>query len=530
VTATERAVSLMESLCVDEKGTTWGESATDWQREDARAVLDVDTPGVPRRHFLTRPRGGRKTADVAGYLIAGLLCQAPAGVECYSFSVDQKNAAMVLRSMRELVVFTGLQGAIRMTESRAVQLVRMTADGRTVTVDPALAAQYEPMAADSASANGLRPWFTVVDEWSHWRDARPQRDLSDTLLSLLEKGTDRRFVAILNAGAPEHFTYARRAIALKAPSWNVHEVPGPLPWLTPDQLESLKTDLRLPWKIERLINNVWTSGGSKLTAAEDVEHCLRDTISPLGPVRGLRYAVGVDLGHRKDFSAAAVCHTEIGEQQWKDGRLLQTGRRVVVDDLRVWKPRVLPDGTRVHVDLAEVEAWVAGAARMYGASVYLDLSQAAQMQQSLVQQGIRAEAHQPTQQLNSKIALSLYRLLADRLMSLPNDQELAEELARIVLVESSPGIYKLDIDRDEESVGHHDRTSAIGFAVHALLHGPESADWPGYPTRIVQQGRWTHLRNDRGGLSPAVAELRQRIKDPEPAGWRRVTTGVRSWR
>lgn len=527
MTATERALHLMHGLTVDERGTTWGESATDFQRADAAAVLDVDTPGGPRRHYLTRSRGGRKTADAAGYLLVAMLTQAPPGAECYSFSVDKENAALVLRSMRELVVYSGLQGAVRMNESRAVQLVKFQADGRTVAVDQALAVQYQPMAADSASANGLRPWFTVVDELSHWRDAKPQRDLFDTLLSLLEKGPDRRLVAIMNAGAPEHFSYARRNLAAKSQFWRLNEVPGPLPYLTASQLQALAEDLRLPWKIARLVNNVWTSGGSKLTAADDVEACMREGSMPLEPQRGFRYAIGVDLAHRKDFSAVAVCHTEVGEREFVDGRERITGRRVVVDDLKVWKPKIGEDGSRVHVELADVEAWTLAAARAYNARVYLDLSQAASMTQSLVRQGVVADARNPSVQFNSKVAIALYRLLSDRAMSLPLDEELADELRAIVLVESSPGIYKLDIDRDDDSLGHHDRISAIGHAVHALLEG-DLADQP-QSSSTRQYVQLNSRPDSRGGLVAAgnaasAYELLARLSQAGDADARRLMT------
>jgi hypothetical protein len=94
----------------------------------------------------------------------------------------------------------------------------------------------------------------------------------------------------------------------------------------------------------------------------------------------------------------------------------------------VWKPRILSDGTRQHAQLADVEDWVLSAARTYRAPLYLDLSLAASMEQSLIRQGVFAEAKEPTVSFNSKVAVTLYRLLADRAMSLPNDEDLADEL------------------------------------------------------------------------------------------------------
>ena len=52
-----------------EDGRDWGDAATPWQWDDARAVLDPGSKG-PRSHFLTRPRGASKTSDVGGVAIA----------------------------------------------------------------------------------------------------------------------------------------------------------------------------------------------------------------------------------------------------------------------------------------------------------------------------------------------------------------------------------------------------------------------------------------------------------------------------
>jgi hypothetical protein len=58
-----------------EDGRRIGEAASGFQRQDAKAVLEQESP-TPN-HFLTRPRGDSKTTDLAGMNIAVGLVQAP---------------------------------------------------------------------------------------------------------------------------------------------------------------------------------------------------------------------------------------------------------------------------------------------------------------------------------------------------------------------------------------------------------------------------------------------------------------------
>jgi hypothetical protein len=71
-----RALDLLAALVLED-GRRWGEVATDWQWEDAEAILDPASP-TPN-HFLTRPRGASKTGDLAAVLLVVLLEQMPPG-------------------------------------------------------------------------------------------------------------------------------------------------------------------------------------------------------------------------------------------------------------------------------------------------------------------------------------------------------------------------------------------------------------------------------------------------------------------
>ena len=86
------AMHLLATLVLED-GRRWGEAAQPFQREDARAVLDLSGP---RRHFLTRPRGGSKQTDLAGIGAAVLLEQALAGSRGCAFAADRDQAGLLL--------------------------------------------------------------------------------------------------------------------------------------------------------------------------------------------------------------------------------------------------------------------------------------------------------------------------------------------------------------------------------------------------------------------------------------------------
>lgn len=79
-----------ETLCglaLDEFGTTWGETVTDWQHEDALAVING------RRCFEVRPRGASKTTDAAALALSLMVTEAPTRSRSYLYAVDEDQAA-----------------------------------------------------------------------------------------------------------------------------------------------------------------------------------------------------------------------------------------------------------------------------------------------------------------------------------------------------------------------------------------------------------------------------------------------------
>ena len=149
-------INLMGAL-VDSVGR-WGECCTEIQLSDAEAVLNM---AGPRRHWIGRSKGFSKSRDVAALSLVALLTQFPANAQGYIAASDAEQAGLLRQSMAEFVNNTPeLQG-------------RVTVDLRKVSAPSG--ATLSVLAADSAGAHGLRPFWLVVDELANWPDTPRHR-------------------------------------------------------------------------------------------------------------------------------------------------------------------------------------------------------------------------------------------------------------------------------------------------------------------------------------------------------------------
>jgi hypothetical protein len=117
------------------------------------------------------------------------------------------------------------------------------------------------------------------------------------------------------------------------------------------------------------------------------------------------------------------------------------------------------------VSLDVVEAWVEEACRAYHAPLVYDPFQAAHLAQQLRRRGIRIVEHTFTQASTGKLAVTLYQLLREHLLDLPDDERLVDELASVRLAEWSPGSYRIDHDAG----AHDDITIALAMASSHLV-------------------------------------------------------------
>jgi hypothetical protein len=446
--ATDDALDVLAALVIDD-GRHWGEAATDHQSADAEAILDLSGP---RRHFVTRPRGGSKTTDLGGIAIAALLVQLPRMSRSYAFAADREQAGLLLDSMAGFKDRTAGLGELVIGANRVTNM-------RTL-------ATLEVMASDDASAWGLRPHLTIADELGQWPSHRRVQRLWSAIVSAQPKVENSRLVALTSAADPAHWSHRvlERARTEEAAMWRASEMPGPCPWIPEEELAEQREVLP-EWEYRRLHLNEWTAADDRLTSVDDLRRCV--TLSgPLKAEPGVRYVIGVDLGVKNDRSVLSVCHTvsSAPPRPWGSSEPLEpvvAGVRVVLDRQHVW------EGSRWNpVRLEDVEAAVLEASTSFnGAEAVFDPWQGVGMAQRLRDRGVRVEEFVFSSSSVGRLALTLYQLLRDGMLALPPDEELLDELAHVRLEERSPGVVRMDHD----SGRHDDRAVSLALAAHRLL-------------------------------------------------------------
>jgi phage terminase large subunit-like protein len=471
----DEALDLLSALVLED-GRRWGEAAVPVQWKDAREVLREDSP-TPL-HWISRSRGYSKTSDVAGMAIAVLLSQAGGRSRSYAVAADAAQAGLLIDAMSGFSSRTPeLAGALLVQEQKVIA----TNSQATLQVVP----------ADAASVWGARPYFLCCDELAAWHDSPRSRRVWEGVTTGLAKVPGSRGVIITTSGDPAHFSYAIRNQALDDPLWRVHEVEGPPPWMDRKRLEGERR--RLPESsYRRLFLNQWSSGEDRLADEQDLEACVTLDDYPLEPRRGTRYVIGVDIGVKHDATVAAVCHSENGQ--------------VVLDRMMVWKP------SRLHqVRLSVVEEWLREFAIRYNrATLRFDPSQGLQMMQGLKRAGLRVQEFSFGPTSVGKLATTLLNLIRERTLALPEDPELLDELRNVRLRESSPGVFRLDHDRNR----HDDRAVALALAASYLVERPASR-----PARVTWIG---HMLGPAPHEREAMDELRADIEDRQRAlGMRR---------
>lgn len=428
------ALDLLSGLVLDSEAL-WGEKATEWQRADAAALLDHG-PDAPRLHFLTRPRGGSKTTDLAAVALTALITQAPPRSASHAFARDRDQAALLLDALGGLVARTGLGGLVDV----GAWSVTVRETGARLAVE----------SADAASAFGHLPFFVIADELAQWPTTRSARALWEALVSGLPKRPDSRLAVLTTAGDPTHWSAKVLDAARGSERWRVSEVPGPLPWADPDDLAE-QARLLPASAYARLHLNRWTAAEDRLTSAEDLAACVT-LDGPQPPDPRHRYVIGLDLGLKNDRTVLAVCHAE--HPPGRGGSPL-----VVLDRLHVLA------GTRERpVSLADIEAVAHEAARSYGAPIRLDPWQAVGLAQRLRARGVSVTEWTFSPVSVGRLAMNLHLLLREHRLALPDDPDLLDELATVRLRESQPGVYRLDHDASQ----HDDRAVALGLAALAL--------------------------------------------------------------
>ncbi|HWC35940.1 MAG TPA: terminase large subunit [Mycobacteriales bacterium] len=431
-------LSLLGALPL-ESGRRWGEAATEVQWDDARAVLGSDGP---RRHWLGRSRGYSKTTDAAALTIVALLTLLAPGAYGYAAAADRDQARLLLAA---IAGFARRAPALR--EVLDVQAWRV--------VSRRSGAVVEVLPADAASSWGLLPSWLVIDELCQWPTTGNARAFLDSLLSALPKVPDSRALVISTAGDPAHWSRRLYDIAGSDPLWHRSEVHGPAPWLRPEEIEAERRRL-LPSMFGRMFMNEWLAAEDRLAGAEELAAAFV-LDGPLEPRPGVRYLCGVDIGVKHDRTVVSVCH---GERV--DGARDRV--RVVCD-----RQLVFAGSRDIPVQLETVEEALLEIHKRYRPARYvLDPWQAIGLAQRLRVKGLRIEEFTFSGASVGRLALTLFGLLRDRLLALPDDDGLRDELGNVRLRETSPGVLRIDHD----SGRHDDRVISLALAAHAIASQP----------------------------------------------------------
>jgi len=429
-------VALLYALVLDDEGVRWGDIAEPWQRADAEAILLGVRPSDCRLHFLTRPRGGSKTTDLAAIILVVLLTQAPRRSTSHAYARDADQAALLLDALRALAERSGLAYLLEI--------------GATTVTVKKTGAVLRIESADAASAFGRIPYFVVADELAQWPTTRQARKLWEAITSGLPKRRDSRLVVLTSAGDPAHWSSRIIQGARASERWRVSEVPGPLPWMNPDDLEEQRRLLPAS-AYARLHLNIWTASEDRLVDPADLRACVTlDGVQAHNPRH--RYVIGLDLGLKNDRTVMTVAHAEP-----QDG----SGPLVVLDRIAV-----LQGSQKNPVQLSDIETLAFQASRGYGhARIRLDPWQAMGLAQRLRDRGVSVEEWSFNAQSVGRLGQTLHLLLRDHRLALPDDEDLLNELMTVRLRESAPGVYRLDHDSGE----HDDRAVSLGLAALALI-------------------------------------------------------------
>ena len=250
---------------------------------------------------------------------------------------------------------------------------------------------------------------------------------------------------ITSAGDPGHWSYRILETAVESDRWRVNQILGPVPWISPEDLDEQKTVLP-EWEFHRLHLNEWVTADDRLTTLDDIRACVT-LDGPQLPQPGIKYVVGLDIGLKNDRTVATVCHLE--------------DKTVVLDRQETWQ------GTRDNpVRLEDVEAWIYETVRAYSrATVVCDPSQAAHLTQNLRNRRVRIQEFPFSTQSVGRLAITLHRLLRDHQVAIPDDPDLIDELVNVKLIETAPSSYRIDHD----SSAHDDRVISLALAAHRLV-------------------------------------------------------------
>lgn len=497
-----------------ESGAAWGEVAADFQRDDVEAIF---RQGLPNKHFLTRPRGGSKTTDMAGIALSWLYADSPPRGRGVVVASNAEQASILIDAATDFI------------NNTPVLADRLRAENERI-VNEDNGAWIRVLNQSEAGAWGLRNHHLLVcDEFAQWPRTFAAQRVWAAIRSTVQKTPGCRLVILTSSGDPSHWSHAifETAVANRLGDWHVHAVPGPVPWQDPLELESLEAELA-PSLYAQLVLNQWTSDEDRALTEEDYDLAVEREAFPFGdappgirgggnrlhhPRPGLRYLVTVDVGISNDATVIVVAHKERARE---DGPA-----RVVIDHVERWQ-----GSKRKRIEIDDIRDRVRDLALEYHrAPVYADPDQFVGSLQQLRRMGVRASEWAFTATSVGQVATSLVQAFRNRQIAIPDYPELRAELLRVRLRSNTPGITRLD----HEKGAHDDQAVCLGMACHLLIGNEKrsGAEWTAMKREADAMVAARRGSAERRAERAAARIIRGRARsgDPAPAGCRHGVTG-----
>lgn len=435
-----------------------------------RRMVGQDVAPTNSRAWLERPRGHSKTTDLAILV-------------CWSVFASRRRLAGVAAAAD-----AEQAGLLRDAVSKLVQLNPWLAKfldvQRSLIRNPHTDSELKILSSDAATSYGLTPDLVICDELTHWKS----RDLWDSLISAAAKRANCVVVVITNAGFGESWQWDARENVRDSINWYFHALPAPCAsWITAERLAEQRK-LLPAIAFNRLWLNQWTSGSGDALADADIRAAITQPAND--PEAGWSYVAGLDIGLSRDASALIIVGRHVGYTERRARPVRQRPRSSVVRALldagliesspdepthdtiiheptgryrvaavNVWRP-----GPGRKVELEAVEQAIIEAHRKYNlACVGYDPWQAEYLSQRLTKLCIPTEAVQFVPQNLQSMAQTTLETFNERLIDVPDNEDLLADLRKLRIVEKSYGI-RLDSPRGPS--GHGDTATGLAVALH----------------------------------------------------------------